>query len=60
MFSDSEKLKGPETDAIILIDADDTTFNPVSFQLYYVGSSRARIRLDIVAILDDDHVTVKR
>ena len=54
MFSTCRKFKGLEADAVILIDVDDTTFNPKNVQLYYVGTSRARIRLDIVAILDDD------
>ncbi len=53
-FSTCRKFKGLEADAIILIDVDDTTFNPENVQLYYVGTSRARIRLDIAAILNDE------
>lgn len=53
-FSTCRKFKGLEADAIILIDVDDMTFNPKNVQLYYVGTSRARIRLDIVAKLNDD------
>ena len=52
-FSTCRKFKGLEADAVILIDVDDTTFNPKNVLLYYVGTSRARIRLDIVAILND-------
>ncbi len=54
LFSTCRKFKGLEADSIILIDVDDTTFNPQNVQLDYVGTSRARIRLDIVAILNDD------
>ena len=54
LFSTCRKFKGLEADAVILIDVDDSTFNPENVQLYYVGTSRARIRLDIVAILNDD------
>ncbi len=54
LFTTCRKFKGLEADAVILIDVDDTTFNPKNVQLYYVGTSRARIRLDIVAMLSDD------
>ena len=54
LFSTCRKYKGLEADAVILIDVDDTTFNPENVQLYYVGTSRARIRLDIIAILNDN------
>lgn len=54
LFSTCRKFKGLEADAVILIDVDDSTFNSKNVQLYYVGTSRARIRLDIVAILNDD------
>ena len=53
LFSTCRKFKGLEADAIVLIDVDETTFNSENVQLYYVGTSRARIRLDIVAILDE-------
>lgn len=54
LFTTCRKFKGLEADAVILIDVDDTTFNPKNVQLYYVGTFRARIRLDIVAMLSDD------
>ena len=54
IFSTCRKFKGLEADAVILVDVDDTTFNSQNVQLYYVGTSRARIRLDIIAILNDE------
>ena len=49
MFTSSRKFKGLESDAIILIDIDDTTFeNDENKRLFYVGSSRAKLNLDLV------------
>lgn len=50
------KCKGLEADAVILVDVDKTTFTGNDGQnvlLYYVGTSRARLRLDVIAQLDD-------
>jgi DNA helicase IV len=50
LFSNCSKFKGLEADAIILIDV-----NPDSFEnnamYFYVGTSRARMRLELVAHL---------
>ena len=49
LFTSSRKFKGLESDAIILIDIDDTTFeNDENKRLFYVGSSRAKLNLDLV------------
>lgn len=57
MFTSCRKFKGLEADAIILIDVDRSVFEPENILLYYVGASRARIRLDIVANLSDSDCT---
>jgi len=56
-FSTCRKFKGLEADAIVLVDVDVTTFDPKSVLLYYVGTSRAKLRLDIIAQLSDDDST---
>ena len=53
-FSTCRKFKGLEADAVILIDVDRETFNSNNVLLYYVGASRARIKLDIIAELNND------
>ena len=55
-LSHISKFKGLEADAVILVDVDKTTFTGNDGQnvlLYYVGTSRARLRLDVIAQLDD-------
>ena len=55
-FTTCRKCKGLEADAVILVDVDKTTFTGNDGQnvlLYYVGTSRARLRLDVIAQLDD-------
>ena len=55
-FTTCRKFKGLEADAVILVDVDKTTFTGNDGQnvlLYYVGTSRARLRLDVIAQLDD-------
>lgn len=47
-------FKGLEADAIVLIDVDRTTFEGDDAMLFYVGTSRARLRLDIITDMDDD------
>lgn len=63
-FSTCRKFKGLEADAVILVDVDETTFNPDKMYkdsdtvfLYYVGASRARLRLEILAQLSDEECT---
>ena len=49
LFTSARKFKGLESDAIILIDIDDTTFmNDENKRLFYVGSSRAKLNLDLI------------
>ena len=55
-FTTCRKFKGLEAAAVILVDVDKTTFTGNDGQnvlLYYVGTSRARLRLDVIAQLDD-------
>jgi len=53
-FTTCRKFKGLEADAVILIDVDKDTFNKDNALLFYVGTSRARINLDILTILTKD------
>ncbi len=56
-FTTCRKFKGLEADAVILVDVDEDTFLGGGGQnvlLYYVGASRARLRLDILTTLDSD------
>ena len=53
-FTTCRKFKGLEADAIILIDVDDSTFNEENVLRYYVGASRAKIRLEIISMMSDE------
>ena len=53
-FTTCRKFKGLEADVVILIDVNGETFNSENVLLFYVGTSRARIRLEIVSTLSDD------
>ena len=53
-FSTCRKFKGLEADAVVLVDVDAETFNKDSVLLFYVGASRARIKLDVITTLDDE------
>ena len=56
-FTTCRKFKGLEADAVIMVDLDENTFLGNEGQnvlLYYVGTSRARLRLDIISTMDDD------
>lgn len=53
LFTTCRKFKGLEADAVILTDLDYSTFDN-DILIYYVGSSRARIKLDIVTTMTDD------
>ena len=50
LFSNCSKFKGLEADAIILIDIDVAAFNEKAMY-FYVGTSRARTRLELIANL---------
>lgn len=56
-FSTCRRFKGLEADAIILIDVEESTFEEQNKLRFYVGTSRARIYLDIVANLSDESCT---
>jgi hypothetical protein len=43
-----------EADAVILVDVESDTFESENVLRFYVGASRARLRLAIVANLDDE------
>ena len=47
-------FKGLEADAIILIDVDISTFEGENAMLFYVGTSRARLKLDIITDMDEE------
>ena len=57
-FTSCRKFKGLEADAIILIDIDEDTFLENAVQRFYVGASRARLRLELLTSLNDDQSTV--
>ena len=56
-FTTCRKFKGLEADAVILIDVDDSSFNSNNALIFYVGSSRARLRLHIMTQLSDEKCT---
>lgn len=53
-FTTCRKFKGLEADGVILIDVGKDTFDDENVLRFYVGTSRARIRLDIISNLTDD------
>ena len=53
-FTTCRKFKGLEADVVILIDVDSDTFEPENVLRFYVGTSRARIKLEITAVLSDE------
>lgn len=56
-FSTCRKFKGLEADAVILVDVDADTFADNNILLYYVGTSRARLWLDIITTMDNEACT---
>lgn len=54
LFTTCRKFKGLEADAVIMVDVDENTFEKDAVQIFYVGASRACIRLEIVSVMDDD------
>ena len=56
-FSTCRKFKGLEADAVILVDADADVFEEEKALLYYVGTSRARLWLDIITTMDNEACT---
>lgn len=57
-FSTCRKFKGLEADAVILIDVTAETFENGKNLIYYVGTSRARLWLDIITTMNNDDCTV--
>ena len=53
-FTTCRKFKGLEADVVLLIDVDGNTFNSENVLIYYVGTSRARIKLEIITTLTDE------
>lgn len=57
LFTSSRKFKGLESDAIILVDIDETTFeNEKNKRLFYVGASRAKLNLDLIVNGDESTI----
>ena len=56
-FSTCRKFKGLEADAVILVDVDSETFEDNNTLIYYVGTSRARLWLDIITTMDNEACT---
>ncbi|SEA76612.1 Type III restriction enzyme, res subunit [Oribacterium sp. KHPX15] len=57
LFTTCRKFKGLEADAIVMVDVDETTFDEENVLRYYVGASRARVRLEIVTLMNDNACT---
>ncbi len=56
-FSTCRKFKGLEADAVILIDVSSDTFENENSLIYYVGTSRARLWLDIITTMNNEECT---
>ena len=54
IFTTCRKFKGLEADAVILVDVDDEVFGSEAVQRFYVGASRARLRLEIVTTMTEN------
>ena len=55
-FTTVRKFKGLEADHVILVDIDKNIIENDSM-LFYVGSSRAKFQLSVVAMMDDEDCT---
>ncbi|MBR0418294.1 MAG: ATP-binding domain-containing protein [Erysipelotrichaceae bacterium] len=53
-FTTCRKYKGLEADAVILVDVSENTFKQDNVLRYYVGASRARLRLAIISTMNDE------
>ena len=56
-FSTCRKFKGLEADAVILVDVTLEIFEEENSLIYYVGTSRARLWLDIITTMDNEACT---
>ena len=52
-FTTCRKFKGLEADAVVLVDFTERTVLKDDM-LFYVGASRARVRLDIMTMMDNE------
>ena len=57
LFTTCRKFKGLESDAVILTDVDKSCFEEKGEKIAYVGSSRARFKLAVIAKLSDEDCT---
>ena len=53
-FTTCRKFKGLEAEVIILVDVDLSSFEGEGERLMYVGSSRAKFKLSIIANMGED------
>lgn len=53
-FTTCRKYKGLEADVIIMVDLDNDVFTDNAEQIMYVGSSRARFNLSLVANINEE------
>jgi len=57
LFTTVRKFKGLESAVVIIVDVNASTFeSPESRNLFYVGASRAKGFLDIIALLDGEQM----
>ena len=54
VFTTYRKFKGLEADVVILVDVDASAFTEENKMNFYVASSRAKTRLDIISNLSED------
>ena len=55
-FTTVRKFKGLEAEHIIMVDVEKSSFIDESL-LFYVGASRAKLKLSIISIMNDDDCT---
>lgn len=55
VFTTCRKFKGLEADVVLLVDVDKRVFLTDAVNIYYVGTSRARFELNIVAQISEDN-----
>lgn len=54
LFTTARKFKGLESNIVILVDIDKSTFeNKINPLLFYVATSRAKVHLDLIFLGDD-------
>ncbi|WP_035765015.1 NERD domain-containing protein [Butyrivibrio sp. NC2002] len=53
-FTTCRKFKGLESDVVIVVDIDKNSFDSVGEQIMYVGTSRARYKLDCILNMTEE------